>query len=305
VIADELRDGAKQKVYYCESCALGALDSDLTDKKLKEFYANDYREVGKPKLEENSDAKELFDIYSKFQTDRINFLKPYFRKDKTLLEVGCSSGMFLYHAKKYVKEVVGIDYDIQSAEFAREKCKCRVYTTDIEETDLARKSFDIIAIFQTLEHVEDPKKLIATLKKYLKPDGVIAIEVPNLHDALAHVYDLPNHRKFYFHSSHLWYFTEKSLQKLMEDLDFDGSVSYVQDYNFLNHIHWLDQDAPDADPIRGLSKPTLPFRADVDEQIKERLSQFIEDADARYKKELAELGITSNLFYIGIPSVLE
>src|SRR3989344_6238756 len=209
IIAREVRDG-KADVFYCEKCDLGMLKSVVANDELKKYYEKKYRKTTSQKLGSGMDPNGLFLMAEPFQGNRISFLKKYLGKNKKLLDVGCSAGMFLWHARKYVKEVIGIDYDSRSAKFAARKCGCRTYAVDIEQTDLKEKYFDIICTFQTLEHVSDPVDFIARYKRYLKPGGVMAIEVPNLNDPLRYLYDVPFYQKFYFHRSHLWYFTAKS-----------------------------------------------------------------------------------------------
>jgi 2-polyprenyl-3-methyl-5-hydroxy-6-metoxy-1,4-benzoquinol methylase len=299
IITDTLRNGEKGNVYYCEKCQLGVLDDKQSETDLKKFYNKDYRSKFKPELNKVSNPKELFDIYSNFQEERINLIKKFLTPKMKLLEIGCSAGMFLFQIKKYVQEVVGIDYDLKSVQFASKKCGCRVFDVDIEKTGLKEQTFDIICLFQTLEHLKNPQQFIEKIKKYLKPEGIIYLEVPNFHDALIHAYNLPNHYKFYFHSAHLWYFTEKSLSALMDKAGFKGQIFFNQDYNILNHMHWLSVDAPQSSCLPGLSPPLLPLRPSFDSDKKEKLDRFIKQADGEYKKLLTELKITSNLSFIG------
>jgi 2-polyprenyl-3-methyl-5-hydroxy-6-metoxy-1,4-benzoquinol methylase len=299
VIADTLRTGEKRKVFLCTRCDVGILDAHISAADLKKYYASEYRKIGRPKLAATSETDELFSIYSRFQDDRLRLLKPYLTKNTKLLEVGCSAGMFLYHVKPLVKEIVGIDFDLASAAYAAKKCHCKVYTTDIKETPLKKKYFDVIVAFQTLEHVSDPKAFIAGLEEYLAPGGVIAIEVPNLNDALAHVYNLPRHYQFFYHKSHLWYFTEKSLEKVMASSGFKGKTFHTQDYNIMNHMNWIVNDAPQGTPLAGLSAPVLPIRTNASPQITKTLDTFIKRMDIEYKKTLADLKITSNIIFIG------
>jgi len=298
-LAKKLRDGSNRDVFYCKKCELGILDDKRSEKELKKFYASKYRKKKDMKTIGQSNPKELFDTSSPFQEDRIKLLKPYFGKNKRLLEIGCSAGMFLYHAKKHMGEVVGMDYDIASAKYASKKCKCKIYTDDIENTNLKENSFDIICSFQALEHMKDPEKFLKKIKKYLKPNGIIAVEVPNLYDSLAYVYNLPNHKQFFFHSSHLWYFTEKSLKKLMSKVSFKGKVAHIQDYNIMNHMNWIINDDSDKDYTKGLSSPTLPIRKNIPTSISKSLDTFIKKTDKEYKKELSRLKITSNMMFIG------
>jgi SAM-dependent methyltransferase len=299
VITSKLRGGENMPVYYCSKCDLGMLAGGETGNDALDFYRNKYRKIASPKLGQVASPKELFEMARPFQQDRIRLLKKHFGKNKRLLEIGCSAGMFLWHAKDCFKEVVGIDYDKKSADFARKKCGCRTYWIDIENTDLKENYFDMICAFQTLEHVSDPIGFIDKHKEYLKPGGLMAIEVPNLNDALAHIYNLPNHERFFYHISHLWYFTERSLEKLMSRAGFQGTIFHIQDYNLFNHINWIINDKPQPTSTPGLSAPILSFRKSAGDNIKTELSKFMINADNAYKKILADLKISSNIFYIG------
>src|SRR3989344_8252512 len=146
IIAREVRDG-RADVFYCKKCELGILESDSSGSKLKKYYDGEYRKTTSQKLGSGMGPQGLFDMAKDFQNNRINFLKKDFGKNKRLLDVGCSAGMFLWHARKHVKEVIGIDYDSRSAKFAARKCGCRTYAVDIEQTDLKEKYFDIICAF--------------------------------------------------------------------------------------------------------------------------------------------------------------
>jgi len=290
ILTDTLRGGKKGNVYYCENCELGMLEAT---KKLYDYYRNQYRKD--PLHKESDNPEELFYLYWNFQNDRINFIKKYLNKNTTLLEVGCSSGMFLYNVKPYTKRIVGIDYDLESGKFTSKKCNCIVFNTDIEDTDLPKESFDIICIFQTLEHVADPERFLKQYRQYLKPNGTICIEVPNIHDVLLSVYNLPNYRQFYFHPEHLWYFSDRSLLRLMDKSGFKGEVSFIEGYNLFNHINWINQDKPQGSCLIGKASPMkIPLRR------QSLLSEIFDDFDIFYKRILEKLGATSDLFYIGV-----
>lgn len=300
IIANELRDGTKMDVYFCRKCEVAFLENaGMNQEELKKFYETEYRKIGTPKVGEKTSPSEIFDIYSKFQTNRIPLIKPHLKKNYKLLEIGCSAGMFLYNIKPYVGQIMGLDFDKSSGEFAAKKCKCPIYSDGIDKINIPPNSLDAVCAFQTLEHVTDPENFMRTIGQYLKPKGLVAIEVPNLYDCLPHVYDLPNHRKFFFHKHHIWYFTEKSLLKLMKKSGFVGKIFHTQDYNILNHMHWIEHDAPAPDCIKGLSKPKFYIRDGVNSKIKNDLNEFIEKIDLAYKKKLSELKITSNIMFIG------
>jgi len=290
VLTDTLRGGYKGKVYYCVGCDFAFLEN--THNNIKEYYDNEYRKD--PIHKEQGGYEGLFDLYSQFQKDRIENLKPFINQKTILLEVGCSVGMFLYHIKDHVKSAIGVDYDSNAAYFAMHKTHCAVIDDDIVKTHIKKGSLDVICAFQTLEHVIDPFSFIKKYSQYLKKGGLIYIEVPNLHDALVDVYKLPNYFKFYFHPEHLWYFSEKSLLKLMEKVGFNGKVKFIQSYNLFNHIQWINNDVGQNNCSLGLSDPQVKFRGDFD------FYYFFKKIDKIYKSILSDFKKTDNLHYIGI-----
>lgn len=297
ILTNKIRSGPG-KVFYCEKCQLGILDDRHKIKK-RDFYDNEYRKKFGPELNKTSEYSEIFDAYVNYQEQRVATVLPLVNKNSRLLEVGCSTGHFLYHIKKHVKEVIGVDYDSNAATYAHERCNCVTYGMDLLDTPLEEGSFDIICAIQTMEHVEDPLSFIAALKRYLKPDGWLYIEVPNLLDPLLSLYKNKEYHDFYFHEAHAYYFSPKSLMALMEKATLRGKIHYMQDYNIMNHIHWLLTHRPQPDCHAGLGVARLPSLDNADDRIRTELDEFMVNVDRRYKSILASHGYTDNMAFIG------
>lgn len=299
ILTDKLRGGKKGKVLYCPRCDLGMLETYRTSQSLKQYYDKNYRKEHKPVLTKVLSPGEIFEIESPLQQYRVGFIKKRLKKDARVLDVGCSAGMFLAGIKPYVSKAWGIDYDSRSARFASKKTGFKVYATDIENTGIPENSLDMISMFQTLEHVDNPFKILKRLSRYLKPSGIFYIEVPNLHDALLHAFDLRNYfENHWFHDAHLWYFSGKSLKKLMAKLGFTCDLRFYQDYNLINHMNWILNDRPQKTAKLGRSAPQLPFRESLAPQKKNALKKFIDNADREYKQLLEKLGLAANLLFI-------
>lgn len=298
VLTRRIRGEVRRRVFRCQNCDFGILENGV-QAEAEKFYKKAYREQHSHRINAGAMAKELFDAYVPFQTDRLKLLRPYLGEKKKLIEVGCSSGMFLYHAKKEVGEVIGVDYDVSAARYAAKVCGCKTYGTDISKTPIPKASADIVCAFQTLEHVNDPVEFLQTLREYVKPGGILAIEVPNLYDALRALYDLPNYHTFYFHDAHPWYFSGKSLTKAMKKAGFSGTLHYLQDYNALNHLHWADADAPKHGGVVQLAPPELPLRALAPKAARTGVAKLLRKFDEDYKRLLVRHHLTSNLFFIG------
>lgn len=294
VLSEVLRDGIG-RVVYCKNCELGMLDTTTySSKDIIDYYCSGtYRKTHSPILGKSLSPKEIFKINVPFQGSRVNLIAPYSGKDKSLLEIGCSAGQFLFYANKSYGSIYGYDLNAEEFKYAIKKTGCKILTDDLK--------VDVICAFQVLEHVSEPKRFIEEyFLKHLKPNGKIIIEVPSLYDPLLYLYDVPTYKKFFFHKAHLWYFTPFSLLKLMNSLGLEGHIFYTQDYNFLNHLNWYFLGKPQKSCTEGLTFfPTLKMKKSCSVAKRDKFDNFLLNISNQYRHFLETEHLTSNITFVG------
>jgi len=285
LLQKEIRSG-DGSVYHCDSCDLAMLDI-ITE---PEYYEEEYRKHHKSILNKAYSPEEMFNHYVNFQTNRISTLENYLNNDKKLLDIGCSAGQFIYNIKDKIN-VFGIEKGTETQKYCANKCNCKIYS-DIDEVD---EQFDIITIIHVLEHIHNPKLFIKKVFNILKDDGILYIEVPNINDVLISVYDLESFRKFNFHNAHLYYYSDKSLTKLLNNIGLTGNIKYYQDYTLFNHIHWITTNSPQKSYIEGINT-NIKY---IDSKHKNKISSFLENINDKYKNILNENGLSNNICFLG------
>ena len=102
-----------------------------------------------------------------------------------VLELGPGSGHFLAAARDAGFEVLGVEPSPALAERITADFGVPVEAGFVADLDLPAGHFDLACLFHVLEHTEDPVGTLASLRPLLKPDGLLAIEVPNIASAMA------------------------------------------------------------------------------------------------------------------------
>ena len=136
---------------------------------------------------------------------------------------------------------------------------------------------------------------LKTLQRATKKGGVIFVEAPSLRDPLLTVWDVPTYRQFFYHSAHIHYFTEASLTKVAIDAGFRPDqieISFSQDYNILNHMHWIMNNGPQADCHVGLGSINFKGR---DPDLVNWLNDQIRVLNEKYVEKLISKKFTSNI----------
>jgi 2-polyprenyl-3-methyl-5-hydroxy-6-metoxy-1,4-benzoquinol methylase len=95
-----------------------------------------------------------------------------------LLDVGCSSGAFLGVARERGLDAEGVEISTEAAAAAR-RAGFRVYTGLLEDASFPAASFDAVALIELLEHLRDPRALLAECRRILRPGGVLMATTPN------------------------------------------------------------------------------------------------------------------------------
>ena len=297
VVQDTLRHGEKRDVLKCKKCDLVFL-APYSGKDLEQFYrSSEYRKKHSPVLGKAITSKKMFEISLPLQAYRVSRIKPYLKKHMRVLEVGCSTGHFLHAIKPLAKEVSGIELNKAHASFARKKLHTKISEQEIERSGFSKNYFDIICVYQVLEHIENPREFLSALLPYLKKGGRIFIEVPNINDPLLTLYRIPSYQQFYYHDAHLFYYSPKTLNRMMQSAGFSGKVAGFQLYNFLNHIHWLNTGKPQANSTIATGKPIL--IADKKNKHANILNEWVGGIDREYRVLLEKNLVSDCLLFIG------
>jgi 2-polyprenyl-3-methyl-5-hydroxy-6-metoxy-1,4-benzoquinol methylase len=212
-------------------------DHTVSNKKFDLVYHNDLEMLEtfpQPKTEElpgyyesddyisHTDSKEtvidkLYQIVKKHAlTNKLKLIDSFKTADNNLLDIGCGTGDFLLICKNNGWKVAGVEPNAK-AKIATENKLKGVSTSEIysEINQLNNEAqFDVITLWHVLEHVPNLEVYISTLKKFLKPNGVLIVAVPNFKS-----YDANYYKQFWAAFDvprHLWHFSKKSIRLLFE-----------------------------------------------------------------------------------------
>jgi 2-polyprenyl-3-methyl-5-hydroxy-6-metoxy-1,4-benzoquinol methylase len=151
-------------------------------------------------------------------------IEKFCRQRGRLLDVGCSSGSFLWLAKRHGwTSVCGVELNKDTAEIARGN-GFEVFVGELAAAHLRPCSFDAIHVGDVIEHVQHPGELLCQISELLRSEGVILLVTPN-HDAVFPILTYWLHQLFnvpWSHPTppyHLNQFSERSLANLVQKSD--------------------------------------------------------------------------------------
>jgi 2-polyprenyl-3-methyl-5-hydroxy-6-metoxy-1,4-benzoquinol methylase len=196
------------KIYECKSCSLAYVDpfpinsSDIYEKKYFKKSLVSYDKLREYRI-------------NRFGLERLKLIKKYITSG-SVLDIGCGVGWFLEAAKKDGFKVYGQEISSDLADFTRELLNVKVFESEISEINL---KFDVITMFDLIEHVSNPLKLVIDCKQLLNPGGIILAFTPN-YDSLG-IAEMGKDSSLICPPAHLTYFTKKSVTELAKKLDMN------------------------------------------------------------------------------------
>lgn len=294
IISKEIRRG-NGIVCYCQQCDHGFLLKNPIPN-VKAYYSDGYREEYSHNSKPSSTSpEELFSVYVNYQEDRLKKLLPFLKPDTNFLEIGASAGQFLSHIKNKVKKVNAIELDRACCQFLKTSIGVDIDSEYLEDSKFYKEKYDVVCSFQVIEHTEDPINFLRSIKSVTNSNSVVFIEAPNLYDPLISVWNISAYQKFYYHNAHLHYFTEASLKMAAVAAGFEINqieIDYTQDYNLLNHLHWIMNNGPQSDCHMGLSEVNL---SGPEGEITSWLNSEMQELNKKYIQMLVSKKCTSNL----------
>jgi len=135
---------------------------------------------------------------------------------RKLLDVGCYIGVFLEIAARHGWEAWGIEPSQWAAEQARQNGLNVIHGT-LATTHLPDGSFDVVTLWDVIEHVSDPMSEIRRVHRLLKPGGLIVIHTMDIDSPFSRVM---GPRWPWLMEMHIYYFSQRTMAAMLRKAGF-------------------------------------------------------------------------------------
>ena len=144
--------------------------------------------------------------------------------NRTLLDVGAYIGVFVEVAGRAGWEAVGVEPSTWAVEIARQR-DLSVLAGTQAHPDLADRQFDVVTMWDVIEHVADPKRELQLAFERLKPGGVLAVHTMDINSLFAR---LMGPRWPWLMEMHIHYFSRASLAGLLRACGYEILFNGIQ-----------------------------------------------------------------------------
>lgn len=198
------------EILRCQDCGFVYSKNRFTPCGMKAFYELKYQSGN-------------YRHYADFQSMKIaNFEKKIRAIKKVtglqegrLLDLGCGEGFALGAAHTLGFDVVGVEISESAVQLARKRGWKAIHQGDLADIkNLRLGQFDVITLFDVIDHLYDPREAILLLRDHLKPSGILYLDTSDIgswyHTLL---------RGGYFNIQpfeHISYFSKKTIQNFLE-----------------------------------------------------------------------------------------
>ena len=231
-------------LYSCEACRCLFLHPMPDRGEIERFYPADYWWNAR----RSGGLKKLESVYRKLALrDHVAFItKAAGNRSVDVLDVGCGSGTLLGLLKHRGFRVTGLDFSAEAAAIAKAENGVDVAVGSLEEAHFPAESFDVVTLFHVMEHVTNPRQVLAEVSRVLKPNGVAILQVPNIESWQFKIFgarwyglDIPRHVIDY---------SRNSMLKLLADSGF--VVNRIRHFNLRDNSPALVSSVfPSLDPV--------------------------------------------------------
>jgi len=170
------------QVVQCQICGLLYINPRPSQEEIGKFYPETYS--WKETLEADSFlAKWIRRLekgyrYHLLKDEVSKVVKITGRSSGKVLDIGCGTGDRLDVFKSRGFETFGVETS-DSANYAKDHLKLNVIKGDLFSANWPDRFFDIVTLYNVLEHIHNPIQVCNEIHRILKEDGFLVIQVPN------------------------------------------------------------------------------------------------------------------------------
>lgn len=225
----------------CINCGLVINFKGVNPKQHNHFYKKKYFEINSLKRGSYLSADKHFQMRLPSVKQKSLNIKKFINKKMDVLEIGSASGELAYCLNKHVKSYTCFELNPEYVDFINNQLSIKAYSNDFMNVKL-KKKYDLIILINTLDHLYNPDIYMTKIKKILKKNGLLYLEIPNDNQIMNSEFIPPynnNFSKFMYQVAHYYSFNKKTIVKYLNKYNFkEKNISFTHNYNFLNFINW-------------------------------------------------------------------
>jgi 2-polyprenyl-3-methyl-5-hydroxy-6-metoxy-1,4-benzoquinol methylase len=192
----------------CKKCGFQYLNPRLRQDLILEGYSGGADETFVSQIEgrERTFAKCL------------DLIESHIPQKGKILDIGTAGGSFLGVASQRGWDVTGCEPSRWLAEWGSKHYNITVKPGTVFDMDFKDSSFDVVTLWDVLEHTPDPKAVLQESRRMLKPDGILVVNYPDIGSSIA---KLMGRKWVFLLSVHLYYFTLGTIREMLKKTGFD------------------------------------------------------------------------------------
>jgi 2-polyprenyl-3-methyl-5-hydroxy-6-metoxy-1,4-benzoquinol methylase len=200
--------GRHQPIVQCRQCGLVYTNPRLENQELLDTY----EAVKDPLYVEEQEGRVLtFERH----------LKPLEQitgppDGRPLLDVGCYTGVFVEIAANHGWDAWGVEPSRWAVEQARSQ-GLHVVQGTLSSPDLPPAHFDVLTLWDVIEHLTSPREALGQAQRLLKPGGLIVLQTLNIESPFAR---LMGARWPWLMEMHVYYFSRHTLCRMLEQCGY-------------------------------------------------------------------------------------
>lgn len=248
----------------CEQCGMLRQNPRLDWDQLAAYYPKDYISHGEQLDPSVSGFRRFEKRYGHWKRVRlVNKFKPAGK----WLDIGCGSGLNLQEAQFWKRwDLYGLEPVASMATYVQERLGIPVFNTNLEEFSCHEGEFDIVTMWDVLEHLPYPVEALEQVGRLLKPGGLLVLSTPNLESLdrqwfrSAWIgYDLPRHLYLFPRNLLRETLHRKGFNVIQERCLAGSHAALMLNFSFLSHksnsllVKWIASHKDGYFPFRLLT----------------------------------------------------
>lgn len=179
-----------------------------------------YEKYGNASYDSNNEANDASRTYMEY----LKRYLPGFPQGRAL-DIGTGNGSYLKELKAGgVETVTGVEPSIAPIRAADREIATCIVNGVFSESLFEPESFDMVSMFQTIEHIPDTKKTLREIYNVIAPGGYVYIVC---HDYTSIVNRMMGTRSPIYDIEHLQIFSRKSIRLALEQAGFENAVVFT------------------------------------------------------------------------------